>query len=118
MIDHWDPTPSYRQLASILRTRITSGEYGPGTQLPSEKHLTDESGLARETVRRAIKLLRDEGLVVTLPGRGTFVPPDHHRRPTIPTQVARTAEPTPDPHPHPAPMPDPHPDHRPGAQPR
>lgn len=76
MIDPWDPTPTYKQLAAVLRSRIISGQYGPGDQLPSEKQLIDESGLARETVRRAIKLLRDQKLVVTLPGRGTFVPPD------------------------------------------
>lgn len=72
----WDPTPPYQQLASILRDRIAAGEFRPGDALPSEKDLVQEHGLARETVRRAVKVLRDEGLVVTIPGRGTFVPPD------------------------------------------
>jgi GntR family transcriptional regulator len=74
-IDQWDPTPPYRQLAALLRARIESGDLGPGDQLPSESVLVQEHELARETVRRAVKLLRDEGLVITLPGRGTFVPP-------------------------------------------
>ena len=72
----WDPTPPYQQLASILRDRIAAGEFRPGDVLPSEKDLVQEHGLARETVRRAVKVLRDEGLVVTIPGRGAFVPPD------------------------------------------
>jgi DNA-binding GntR family transcriptional regulator len=51
-------------------------DLGPGDQLPSESDLVQHHGLARETVRRAVKLLRDEGRVITLPGRGTFVPPE------------------------------------------
>lgn len=75
-IDLWDPTPPYRQLAGLLRDRIAAGEFRPGDALPSEKDLQQEHGLARETVRRAMRVLRDEGLVVTIPGRGTFVPPE------------------------------------------
>jgi DNA-binding GntR family transcriptional regulator len=62
---------TYRQLARQLRAGIESGEIGP--RLPSLMELTEETGLAPGTVRRAIKLLADEGLVVTEPGRGTFV---------------------------------------------
>ncbi|AYY11902.1 GntR family transcriptional regulator [Actinobacteria bacterium YIM 96077] len=75
MINPWDATPTYLQLAAALRARIESGEYGPGDQLPSESQLVGETGLARETVRRAIRVLREEGLVITLPARGTYVPP-------------------------------------------
>lgn len=75
-IDPWDPTPPSQQLAAILRGRIVDGALGPADQLPSETQLMQSTGLARETVRRAIRILREEGLVITLPGRGTFVPPE------------------------------------------
>ena len=68
-----DPTPLYTQLADILREMITSGELQPRSPLPSESYLQQEQGIARGTVRTAIGILRDEGLVVTISGRGTFV---------------------------------------------
>lgn len=76
MVDPWKPEPLYRQLAELLRSQIRSGKYQPGDRLPSEATLQQEHGLARDTVRAALDLLREEGLVVTFPGRGTFVPPD------------------------------------------
>lgn len=75
-IDEWSPEPKYLQLAAILRERIRSGDLGPADRLPSEPRLRQEHGIARDTVRAAIKVLRDEGLVVTLPGRGTYVRPE------------------------------------------
>jgi GntR family transcriptional regulator len=74
-VSDWDPTPISRQIAAVLREKIKSGEYGPEARLPSEKDLVQEYGVARETARRVFRFLREEGLVVTLPGRGTFVPP-------------------------------------------
>jgi GntR family transcriptional regulator len=68
-----NPTPLYTQLADILREMITSGELQPRSLLPSESYLQQEQGIARGTVRTAIGILRDEGLVVTISGRGTFV---------------------------------------------
>ena len=59
------------QLAGLLRSRIESGELT--TTLPSIMELTEETGLAVGTVRRAVKVLIDEGLAYTVPGRGTFV---------------------------------------------
>ena len=58
-------------LHGLLRERIQSGEITD--MLPSIMELTEETGLAVGTVRRAIGVLADEGLVVTQPGRGTFV---------------------------------------------
>lgn len=75
-IDQWSRTPVYRQLADLLRAKITAGEWAPGTRLPSELTLQQEHGLARDTVRHAWRVLEEEGLVVALPGRGRFVPPD------------------------------------------
>jgi DNA-binding GntR family transcriptional regulator len=65
--------PIYRQLADILRAQIEAGELPPGGLVPSEQQLMGQHGIARDTVRAAIKVLRDEGLVVTAPGKGTFV---------------------------------------------
>jgi len=72
-IDLLSPEPSYLQLAAILRKRIESGEIPPEHPLPSLTFLVQETGLAVGTVRKAIKVLSDEGLVVTVPGRGSFV---------------------------------------------
>jgi GntR family transcriptional regulator len=72
-IDRDGPTPVYVQLAAILRGRIERGEIAPGRALPSETTLMQEHGLARETVRKAVRVLRDEGLVQIVQGRGAYV---------------------------------------------
>jgi len=79
-IDHEAETPPFAQLAAILRARIESGELRPGRALPSLTTLMQEYGLSRNTVRRAIGVLSDEGLVRTRPGWGTFVVPPGERR--------------------------------------
>ncbi|MEU1883938.1 GntR family transcriptional regulator [Micromonospora rifamycinica] len=53
--------------------RIESGELQPLKPLPSELRLQQEYGVARGTVRAAIALLRERGLVMTMPQRGTYV---------------------------------------------
>jgi DNA-binding transcriptional MocR family regulator len=63
----------YKRLAALLRARIQSGELAVGQRLPSEKDLQDEYGMARETIRKAVGLLRAEGLVEVRQGHGTFV---------------------------------------------
>jgi GntR family transcriptional regulator len=72
--------PPHRQIAAWLRTRIQAGEFRPDEDpLPSEKDLVDLFGVARDTARRAVQVLRDEGLVVTVAHRGTYVVPEHER---------------------------------------
>jgi GntR family transcriptional regulator len=76
MIMEYDPlapVPRYRQIAAILRGRIESGELEPDRPIPSETQIQQDFGVARETARRAVALLRDEGYVVTVPGMGTYV---------------------------------------------
>lgn len=63
----------YLQLATILRERIVSGQIPAGGKLPSLMELEEESGLARNTVRKSLDLLKAEGLIVASPGRGMFV---------------------------------------------
>lgn len=70
-IDPDSPEHPYVQLAGMLRERITSGDIGP--RIPSIMELAAESGVSAATVKRALKILRDAGLIVTVRGRGTFV---------------------------------------------
>jgi GntR family transcriptional regulator len=70
-IDPGIPVPAYRQLADILRARIESGELTD--RIPSEVGLSQEYGVAVTTVRHALALLREEGLIERVPGLGTFV---------------------------------------------
>lgn len=64
--------PSER-LAAELRRKIESGELGPGDQLPSVTELSETYSVSRATVSKALRVLVDEGLVVTRHGWGTFV---------------------------------------------
>jgi GntR family transcriptional regulator len=70
-IDYDSAEPPYRQLAAILRERIADGTIT--ARLPGEKALQQEFGMALATVRKAVKVLRDEGAVKTVPGWGTYV---------------------------------------------
>jgi DNA-binding GntR family transcriptional regulator len=71
-VDHGAPEPAYQQLAAILRARIAEGDWRNGP-LPSVKQLQQEHDVGRDTVLRAIDILRSEGLVFTVPRRGTYV---------------------------------------------
>jgi DNA-binding GntR family transcriptional regulator len=79
LVSHDDPVsidpdsgvPKYRQLADILRGRIERGEIT--RKVPGEKYLMEDYGVALGTVRQAIALLREDGVVFTTPGLGTFV---------------------------------------------
>jgi DNA-binding GntR family transcriptional regulator len=72
-IDPLGPLPPYRQIAAILRRRIESGQYPPDTRIPTESELMDAFEVARTTARRAIAALREEGLIYTVPQRGSYV---------------------------------------------
>ncbi|WP_027947230.1 GntR family transcriptional regulator [Amycolatopsis taiwanensis] len=72
-IDPDGPVTPYRQLAEILRARIDRGDWKPDRPIASETQLVQEYGLARTTVRRAIKVLVDDGVVYVVPARGTYV---------------------------------------------
>ena len=67
--------PKHVQLADYLRARIDDGTYPPRAKLPSEATLVQETGFARDTVRKGIAVLLDEGRVYDVRGLGTFVSP-------------------------------------------
>lgn len=60
-------------LARILEARLLSGEWPPGKRLPSERQLAERFSVGRPMVREVLRTLSERGLIVTLPGRGTFV---------------------------------------------
>lgn len=69
----YDPTrPKWVQIADVIRERIASGEYPPRQRL-SEMKMEEEFGVARITVRKATAALREEGLITTSHGMGSFV---------------------------------------------
>ncbi|URM92743.1 GntR family transcriptional regulator [Streptomyces sp. MRC013] len=69
----FDPTqPKWVQIADEIRKRIETGDLPPRT-LISEVRLEEEFGVARTTVRKATAALREEGLITTTPGMGSFV---------------------------------------------
>ena len=74
-IDHGAADWPYEQLAAHLRDAIASGRYPPGSKLPSIIDLIEETGLSPMTIRRAFRVLAEEGPVRIVPGRGTFTTP-------------------------------------------
>lgn len=79
---------AWRQVADYLRQQILGGEYAPGQQLPPELDLSQEFGVARPTVNKALHLLMGEGLVTVTRQRGTivrdpFAAPEHTETRTL-----------------------------------
>jgi GntR family transcriptional regulator len=68
-------TPLYIQLAKNLRRHISDGGIDPGNALPSERDLSEMTGMSRVTIRKAIERLIEEGLLFRRQGLGTFVAP-------------------------------------------
>ena len=72
-LDPDDPRPPYQQVANALRAAILTRKFVPGEKLPSGNELAQRYGVARMTVQQAVRLLRDEGLIVSRQGSGVFV---------------------------------------------
>ncbi len=70
-IDHESSTPLYIQLAALLRAQIEEGTIT--TRLPSVKTLSQEHGISHITAERALAVLKDEGLIVAVIGKGYYV---------------------------------------------
>jgi GntR family transcriptional regulator len=72
-IDRSDPLPLHEQVAARIRRAIADGEARPGERLPLAKDLAAVLGVNKNTVLRALHLLRDEGLLEFRRGRGITV---------------------------------------------
>jgi GntR family transcriptional regulator len=79
--------PRYLQIAETLRRRLST--WSNGTRLPSEPELATRFRVSRETVREALSVLREEGLIYSLTGRGTFASPGQRPVGTRITQPIR-----------------------------
>jgi DNA-binding GntR family transcriptional regulator len=65
--------PAYVYIANTIAEQIGAGVYRPGDQLPTEPQLRGTFGVSPMTIRRAVNILLDRGLVTTTQGKGTFV---------------------------------------------
>ena len=65
--------PLYSRIATILQNRIVSGQYEPGERLPTEEELVRYFEVSKITIRGALALLEDGGLITRTRGKGTFV---------------------------------------------
>lgn len=72
-IDLDGPEPLFEQIAEVLAGRIATGAYETRRRIPSEAALCEEFSVSRPTVRAAIALLADKGLVTTVRGKGSYV---------------------------------------------
>lgn len=72
------PAYFYDQVAEYLAATIIAQKLPPGARLPNERDLAAECGVSIATGRRAVRVLRDRGLVVTKPAKGHFVVPHPH----------------------------------------
>jgi len=68
-----DPRPPYVQIADDLRDQIAGGAMKPGDRLRPVRLLAEDYGVAQMTVWQAIRVLKEENLLVSWQGRGTFV---------------------------------------------
>lgn len=72
-IDKNAPIPIYQQILNEIRTYIASGDWPANSQLPTEAEFEAELSVSRVTIRQALSAAAEEGLVIRIPGKGTFV---------------------------------------------
>ncbi|MCK2237165.1 MULTISPECIES: GntR family transcriptional regulator [unclassified Crossiella] len=78
----------YRDIADKIRAQITSEELRPGDPIPSDRALVQEFSASLGSVRKAVSVLREEGLIQSLQGRGSFVRDRHRTTRTYPRSLA------------------------------
>lgn len=91
--DH-SASPRYAQLADVMRERIVKDAWPIDSRIPTLPELAEEFGVAMITVRQAVQLLKNEGLLEPEQGRGTFVrsKPETHPRMKVESSLKRLAE--------------------------
>jgi GntR family transcriptional regulator of arabinose operon len=67
------PIPIYQQILNEIRTYIANGDWPANTQIPTEAELESELSVSRVTIRQALSAAVDQGLIIRMPGKGTFV---------------------------------------------
>lgn len=72
-LDPDDPRPPFQQVANVLRAAIKTRRFEPGEQLPSLNELSKTYSVSLMTVQKAVGILRDEGLIISRQGKGSFV---------------------------------------------
>jgi DNA-binding GntR family transcriptional regulator len=87
-----DSQAPYLQVAEELRKAIQTGSLKSGDRLPSIRELRERYGIASMTVQNALRLLRSEGLVYAVPGRGSFVRHQVSRTEAATDDSSHTAE--------------------------
>lgn len=65
--------PKWVQVADVIKARIADGTYPPDTQVPSQHEMVQEFGIAPNTAQKVLNRLREEGVVYSVKGVGTFV---------------------------------------------
>lgn len=87
-------SPMYAQVADAMRERIVKEAWPVGEKIPTLPALEQEFGVATVTIRQAVQLLKNEGLLMPLQGRGTFVrnKPEVHPRMQVETSLNSLAQ--------------------------
>jgi GntR family transcriptional regulator len=73
LLKHSGKGPVYAQLAAIIKEKISSGEFPPGARIPAEAAMSKMYGVAVMTVRQAVQVLAEKGILKRVHGSGTFV---------------------------------------------
>jgi DNA-binding GntR family transcriptional regulator len=74
MIEEWaEDRPKWEQIADVIRARIADGTYPPGSRVPSVQQLVEDTGVAVDTAQKVLARLREEGVLYTVRGMGSFV---------------------------------------------
>ena len=82
-----DRTPPYLQLVAHYQAAIRTGEYQPGSELPSVRRLADEWQVGRSTAQKALDILKDHGWIESRPGRPSVV-----KSQPVPSEVVGDAD--------------------------
>ncbi len=74
MITEWEADrPKWEQIADVIKQRIQDGTYPPRTRVPSVQQIVEETGVAVDTAQKVMTRLRQEGVIYTVRGLGSFV---------------------------------------------